>query len=353
MLEDGDTLRITCAAEEVSEASAYSDWRLYVNGSGARIYALDPAAQEARGPRWQWVEDRASGFSGVLRRLATGIKPFTSRPAVVVIENAEGNAEGIKGALRFKVRHLGDFISFSVVPSTPALMVADEASLLLDEAGKQLLVQLRSPKAQACHGLMLVCGMAPMTRSNVAAFLVRETLLHSNAYCIVVEDTVDIHIGEPPLGEGLVGERGSFVDRLDVSSIGVARGIRLAMREFPATQRGILVVGEIRVAEDILEVFNAIEAGHWVVSTFIAKLPNDAVDMLIDRMVMAGFEESRARERLAKSLAQVVATSPRGSKIEVSAYGLGEEQRRRIRGREMPFIGTVHVLRAADNVKQN
>lgn len=142
------------------------------------------------------------------------------------------------------------------------------------------------------RGLVLVTGAAGAGKSTTLAAMLQHRNEERSGHVITLEDPVEFIFEE---GRCVISQR-----EVGTDCPSFAEGLRHALRQSP----DVLVIGEMRDAETVVAVLEAVETGHLVCSTLHTTNVIQTVDRILDF-----FPASRAAEirgRLARHLAGIL-----------------------------------------------
>lgn len=143
-------------------------------------------------------------------------------------------------------------------------------------------------------GLIVINGIpgSGKTWSAIATILKRLELY--GGYCLTIEDPPEIII------EGWVGDKGGVCEQMDASVKGYRECVATSLRCFPAQERAMMFIGEIREPEPAAEMLRIALGGHLVFTTVHAEDHAAACQRIISLAQLGG--EPDAKRMLASSL---------------------------------------------------
>lgn len=142
-------------------------------------------------------------------------------------------------------------------------------------------------------GLVLICGETGQGKSTTCAATVRDRMQKFNAFCLTVEDPVEMPLaGQHGFGRCI---------QTEVRSGNFAEAMKGAMRCYPTVSGSMMYVGETRDSETAAEVLKIAMNGHLVLTTIHA---GDIVSALqrFAGLAMARTNESDVLQNLASVL---------------------------------------------------
>jgi len=157
--------------------------------------------------------------------------------------------------------------------------------------------QLQSPEifksiAKEQYGLVVVAGATNMGKSTTIAGMINEINHHLPNHIVTLEDPIEF-VHRPIKSVINQREKGS-----DFSQYG--EGLRAALRQSPH----VILIGEVRDADEMEVVLSAAETGHLVITTIHASTVRGTIQRITG--MFSGTQEVEIRNRLASSLKWVV-----------------------------------------------
>ena len=141
------------------------------------------------------------------------------------------------------------------------------------------------------QGVVIVCGARASGKSTVVAAVVGHMAESRRDYVITLEERIQV----------LHENTGSLVSQREVAAVQMATAIRAALREEP----DVIVVDELRSADDARAVLDAAAGGRLVICALTASDPVAALEQLADLFTVD--ERPQICRALAASLRVVVA----------------------------------------------
>lgn len=159
-----------------------------------------------------------------------------------------------------------------------------------DHIAKEML----SEDVKRSGGLVIVSGIpgSGKTWSTVAVIIKRLEMF--GGYCLTIEDPPEMKI------EGWIGDKGGYCEQMDATKKGYRECVATSLRCFPAQERAMMFIGEIREPEPAAEMLRIALGGHLVFTTVHAE-DHAAACQRIVALAQAGGEPD-AKHMLASSL---------------------------------------------------
>ena len=170
-----------------------------------------------------------------------------------------------------------------------ALRTLRNKPLRLSELGlaREHVDLLLSSNLQQTGGLVIVFGTTGSGKTTTVAATVISRLEELGGYCLCVEDPPENRL------EGFYGN-GGYAEQIDASGIGYKAALIAALRCFPANKPSMLMMGEIRSAEDAYELMQIALDGHLVITTMHAKDIVSGLSRLVSLAGATGEKDVRA-----------------------------------------------------------
>lgn len=321
----------------LSEASQYSDWRLYPENV-ERCSALPEVLMESGSiskSQSQSIRawERFPSFSENLKKFsvkfldeccATGVEKFATE---FISESGKH--------LRFRVQSLGGYFACRFIHSMPINL--DELAGLTQSLKDLVLSSNLSDKG----GLILFVGNVGTGKSVCAAASMRERLKIFGGHLVVVGDPPEQPVGDD--GLSFVGESG-FVDTVDICKIGYTTGLSMILRSYPAGVRPSLLFNEIRSDSNAFDLIHSALNGQVTFATMHASSADAAIDRLIAWCVRGGTDITLVRNMLSQSLFGITHHRIEYGKVKITPYICSDETRQKIReGHPLPIKATTPI----------
>lgn len=197
------------------------------------------------------------------------------------------------GGIRYRCQAMGDsrYALRAIPPEVPTF-----EKLQIPKAYQEMLL---SEDLRQSGGLLLIGGLTGSGKSSTLAAMVDEWLKKHGGYCLSLEDPPEYYL------QGFHGK--GYCDQIDVPPGQYAVKLAEALRCFPAKERALLSIGEIRDRAAAEEIFRIALNGHLVATTIHASSPITAVQRLLSLIDAPGEERQKdARLVLANTLKRVV-----------------------------------------------
>lgn len=235
------------------------------------------------------ARDMTASFSGVMARFRVHVGFAMPDPFLETISSA-GHARVVP------------FINFRLIPVFPKSFAELELPPVL------------APLTLRRSGLFLVVGPSDSGKTTTLAAMTEHINTHQARHVVTIENPI----------EYLYERKRAVIHQREVGrhTPSVIEAIHSALRQNVA----VLVVGEVRTAEEIAAVMEAVETGHLVMATMHASGVVDA----LSRWILSFPREHRDRVQgvLASTLLGIIAqrllplVRPEGAKRRVLAYEL-------------------------------
>jgi twitching motility protein PilT len=318
MARYGEQFRVTEAA--LIEAAAYNMWTVDLHNLSRSVLHPGPLAVSPQ-------------LLGVAASLAAAIQhELNLRPALralalhVSVDDKNPDAP----AIRFRGQRLND--------SRWACRLLANTIMSLDETGMRpdcqeaLLAQSLGERG----GIVVFSGLPGTGKTSSAAAMIKARAGEYGGYALTVEDPPEL-----PLQGIVVGKRRGYVEQLDATDDGYALTLVEGLRCFPAgCSESLLMIGEIRRAEDAAEAVRAGLDGHLVVTTIHAGAHHQAVQRLVALAREGG--EPQAAGIVADCLRVVVHQRIKGNRRGISHFNVDQEEAALIRDEQ--FERLIHSV---------
>lgn len=157
-----------------------------------------------------------------------------------------------------------------------------------------------SPELKRQGGLIMISGSPGAGKSWTLAAVVIARLKELGGYALSIEDPIEIEAME---GWHYGAKNKGYCEQMETPSIkdgGYATAIESSLRCFPAGERAMLCIGEVRDGKTAGEVLRIALAGHLVLITIHSMDHAAAMDRMVALAIHSG--EAQAASMLAKTL---------------------------------------------------
>jgi len=166
-----------------------------------------------------------------------------------------------------------------------------------------------SAKTTLRNGMIIISGAQGQGKSTTAGSLLKHRLEKYGGHAITVEDPIEM-----PLN-GWHGESGMCIQTQVDQHHTFADGVRGAMRSYPVSQLGILMIGEIRDSETAAEGLRAALNGLLVIATVHANNPLDVFSR-IESLAKREIATDEARSLMASGFRMLIHQEIKGGKLD-------------------------------------
>lgn len=194
------------------------------------------------------------------------------------------------GKIRFRTTAIrpGELYAMRQSRQTPPVLGRDV--VLPDHVSAALL----SEELKKTGGLVTINGIPGSGKTWSALATILKRLEMYGGYCLTIEDPPEMII------EGWIGDKGGYCEQMDASRNGYRECVATSLRCFPAQERAMMFIGEIREPEPAAEMLRIALSGHLVFTTVHAEDHAAACQRIISLAQMGG--EPDAKRMLANSL---------------------------------------------------
>ncbi len=179
--------------------------------------------------------------------------------------------------------------------------------------------ELLSEGLRSTGGLVVINGIPGSGKTTTAqATLLKRLELHGG-YCLTIEDPIEVVV------EGWVGDKGGYCEQMDATKEGYRKAVATSLRCFPAGERAMLFIGEIREPEPAAEMLRIALGGHLVFTTVHAESHAAACQRIIALAQDGG--EPDAKLLLASSLRMSINQRLDGNRMQASILKVTDQIR--------------------------
>jgi len=256
-------------------AAAFVDWHLPVNNP------LDAVLFPGR----KRVPPELHGFANALAKIVVERERDHIR---VALDNDSGFMIDV-GDLRYRVQVMRENELYALRLSRKDVPELGK-DVRLDPAIEG---ELTSEVLKKSGGLVIINGAPGSGKTWTAMSAIIKRLEMHGGYCLTIEDPPEM------AAEGWHGGSG-YLEQMDASKIGYKKAVANSLRCFPAGERAMMLIGEIRHGEPAAEMLRIAISGHLVFTTVHAKDHAAAFQRIVALAQDGG--EPDAKELLASSL---------------------------------------------------
>lgn len=153
--------------------------------------------------------------------------------------------------------------------------------------------EMLSEELKRTGGLIVINGIPGSGKTWSAMAVMMKRLELYGGYCLTIEDPPEMNV------EGWVGEKGGYIEQMDATTVGYRECVATSLRCFPAQERAMMFIGEIREPEPAAEMLRIALGGHLVFTTVHAENHAAACQRIVALAQMGG--EPDAKRLLANS----------------------------------------------------
>lgn len=226
---------------------------------------------------------------GVMTALAEQVKIHAEQMAIELGSENKSFMVDL-GKVRFRTTAIRPGELYAMRQSRQQAPILGKDVILSDHVSAALL----SEDLKRSGGLVIINGIPGSGKTWTALATILKRLELHGGYCLTIEDPPEM------LVEGWIGEKGGLCEQMDASRTGYREAVATSLRCFPAQERAMMFIGEIREPEPAAEMLRIALGGHLVFTTVHAEDHAAACQRIVSLAQMGG--EPDAKRMLANSL---------------------------------------------------